>query len=91
VGKSTVAVNLAFSLYKLGLKVGIFDADIYGPSLPTMINPVQRNLYQDELNPSLIKPIEFSGVKCMSNGFATEKSAILRGPMVSNLVTQLLT
>lgn len=87
VGKSTVSVNLAFSLMKMGHKIGIFDADMYGPSLPTMISPNQPHLYQDEHDASLINPVDFSGVKCMSYGFAhTGKTAIMRGPMVSNLV-----
>jgi len=91
VGKSTVSVNLAFSLMKMGHKIGIFDADMYGPSLPTMISPNQPHLYQDEHDASLITPIDFSGVKCMSYGFAhTGKTAIMRGPMVSNLVVQLI-
>ena len=88
VGKSTVAVNLAFSLQKLGLKVGIFDADLYGPSLPTLIKVNYPNIYQDENDPKMIAPINFSGMKCMSYGFANQgKTAIMRGPMVSNLVT----
>ena len=91
VGKSTVSVNLAYSLAKLGLKVGIFDADLYGPSLPTMISPEMAHLYQDEEDPNRIKPIEFAGVKAMSYGFAaTSKAAIMRGPMASNLVAQLI-
>ena len=91
VGKSTVAVNLAFSLMKQGFKVGIFDADLYGPSLPTMISPDQVHLFSDEDDPSKIKPIEFAGVKAMSYGFAAQnKTAIMRGPMASNLVAQLV-
>jgi Mrp family chromosome partitioning ATPase len=91
VGKSTVAVNLAYSLMNLGKRVGIFDADLYGPSLPTMISPAQTHLYQDEHDASKITPIEFAGVKAMSYGFATQgKSAVLRGPMASNLVVQLI-
>jgi Mrp family chromosome partitioning ATPase len=87
VGKSTVSVNLAFSLMNLGKKVGIFDADLYGPSLPTMISPDNKYLYQDEKDASKILPIEFAGIKAMSYGFATNnKSAVLRGPMASNLV-----
>lgn len=86
-----MSVNLAFSLMKMGHKIGIFDADMYGPSLPTMISPDQPHLYQDELDASLITPINFAGVKCMSYGFASSgKTAIMRGPMVSNLVVQLI-
>lgn len=88
VGKSKVAVNLAFSLMNMGKKVGIFDADIFGPSLPTMINPEQKNVYLDEEDAKLIKPIEFAGVKAMSYGFARPgQTAIMKGPMASNLVT----
>ena len=95
VGKSTVAVNLAYSIASLyqDYSVGIFDADLYGPSLPTMISPTNTQLFQDENDPSLIAPIEFSGVKAMSYGFAaqnTGKAAIMRGPIASNLVTQLI-
>eukprot|EP00644_Phytophthora_capsici_P009309 jgi/Phyca11/533350/estExt2_fgenesh1_pg.C_PHYCAscaffold_130041 len=86
VGKSTVAVNLAFSLAKRGARVGILDADIYGPSLPTMISPEDRT-------------IQYEGVKCMSFGFVNQKAApgaggvgaaVMRGAMVSKLIDQLV-
>ena len=87
VGKSTVAVNLAYTLMKQGLSVGLFDADLYGPSLPTMISPENTHVYTDESDTSKIKPIEFAGVKNMSYGFAaSNKMAVMRGPMASNLV-----
>mmetsp|Transcript_4831 Transcript_4831/g.3316 ORF Transcript_4831/g.3316 Transcript_4831/m.3316 type:complete len:90 (+) Transcript_4831:412-681(+) len=70
VGKSTVAVNLAYSLHKQGVKVGIFDADLYGPSLPTMINPKNANIYADQNDPSKMAPVEFNGVKTMSFGYS---------------------
>ena len=56
-----------------------------------MINPESAHLYQDEEDPNRIKPVEFAGVKAMSYGFAaSNKTAIMRGPMASNLVAQLI-
>lgn len=90
VGKSTVAVNLAYTLAGMGARVGIFDADVYGPSLPTMVNPESRIL---EMNPEkkTIIPTEYMGVKLVSFGFAGQGRAIMRGPMVSGVINQLLT
>ncbi|KAF6172912.1 hypothetical protein GIB67_035466 [Kingdonia uniflora] len=90
VGKSTVAVNLAYTLAGMGARVGIFDADVYGPSLPTMVSPENRIL---EMNPEkkTIIPTEYLGVKLVSFGFAGEGRAIMRGPMVSGVINQLLT
>ncbi|CAD8151189.1 unnamed protein product [Paramecium pentaurelia] len=91
VGKSTIALNLTFSLQKLGFKVGIFDADVYGPSLPTLIGKEKQQLYAPEDKPKEILPIEFNGVKTMSYGFASgNQKAIIRGPMVSSIVVQLV-
>ncbi|CAI6012553.1 unnamed protein product [Closterium sp. NIES-65] len=90
VGKSTVAVNLAYALHGMGAKVGIFDADIYGPSLPTMVSPELRVLRMDAETREIM-PTEYLGVKLVSFGFAGQGSAIMRGPMVSGVINQLLT
>lgn len=92
VGKSTVAVNYAFALASQGAKVGIFDADVYGPSLPTMIDLDNPQLTMEG---DLMKPFEFAGIKCMSFGYTQELTgdsgpAVLRGPMVSQIISQLL-
>jgi Mrp family chromosome partitioning ATPase/DUF971 family protein len=90
VGKSTVSVNLAYSLAKLGNKVGIFDADLYGPSLPTMVNCVTPL----DIEKDSIEPLVHENVKLMSFGFTQDEHntgpAILRGPMVSQIVHQLV-
>ncbi|EHA8591286.1 putative Fe-S cluster assembly factor HCF101, chloroplastic [Cocos nucifera] len=90
VGKSTIAVNLAYTLAGMGARVGIFDADVYGPSLPTMVSPENRLL---EMNPETrtILPTEYLGVKLVSFGFTGQGRAIMRGPMVSGVINQLLT
>ncbi|GAQ77666.1 hcf101 high-chlorophyll-fluorescence 101 [Klebsormidium nitens] len=92
VGKSTVSVNLAYALHGMGARVGIFDADVYGPSLPTMVSPevpvLQMRVEGDD---RIIMPTEYEGVKLVSFGYAGQGSAIMRGPMVSGVVNQLLT
>lgn len=90
VGKSTVAVNLAYSLAQMGARVGIFDADVYGPSLPTMVSPEVRVLQMNPETRSII-PTEYLGVKLVSFGYAGQGSAIMRGPMVSGVINQFLT
>lgn len=90
VGKSTVSINLAVALAKKGLRVGLLDADIYGPSQPRMagLSGEKPELDKDER----IIPLEFHGVKLMSIGFmvAEEKAMIWRGPMVQSALVQLL-
>lgn len=95
VGKSTVAVNLAFALRAKGAKVGIFDCDVYGPSLPVMVRfeeTPQMEMYEDEEKKKHIKPVVHpeSGIKLVSFGYAG-KAAVMRGSMVTGLIAQLMT
>ena len=91
VGKSTVATNLSFALQSHGARVGIFDADIYGPSLPTMVDTEFEGLYQED---NMIVPeMHSSGIKLMSFAYASGQQggpAIMRGPMVTNVIVQML-
>jgi ATP-binding protein involved in chromosome partitioning len=93
VGKSTVAVNLAVALAKTGAKVGLLDADIYGPSIPMMLglkNDRPHILEKD--GKSWIIPIQKFGLKVLSIGFFVDQSKALiwRGPMISSALKQLL-
>ena len=89
VGKSTVAVNLALALKAEGAKVGILDADIYGPSLPLMLGSKDRPTSPDGKN---MNPIVAHGVQAMSIGFLIddEQPMIWRGPMVTQALAQML-
>ena len=93
VGKSTVAANLAVALAKEGYKVGLLDADIFGPSVPKMFGIEKEQLYVHEVdNKQLIIPVERFGVKLLSIGLVIdpEKAALWRGSMASNALRQLI-
>jgi ATP-binding protein involved in chromosome partitioning len=89
VGKSTTAVNLALGLRDLGLKVGILDADIYGPSMPKLLAIREK---PQTIGGNRLKPIERHGMPVMSIGFLIEEETpmIWRGPMVMSALTQML-
>ena len=88
VGKSTFAVNLAFALKHLGKKIGLLDADIYGPSLPKLIG---KNEKPENKEGKYIVPIDSHGIQCMSMGFLVEETTpmIWRGPMVISAIKTL--
>ncbi len=93
VGKSTVTANLAVTLAKMGFKVGILDADIYGPSIPIMFDVAnERPLSVNVDGKSKMKPIENYGVKVLSIGFFTkpDQAVIWRGPMASKALNQMI-
>src|SRR4026208_619209 len=89
VGKSTTAVNLALGLRDLGLKVGVLDADIYGPSLPDLLALREK---PPTIGGTRLKPIERYGLTVMSIGFLIDEETpmIWRGPMVMSAITQML-
>ena len=90
VGKSTVSVNLAAAMAKAGMKVGLLDADIYGPSIPTMLGTVNA---EPATSPGKkLAPVEAHGIKTLSIGYLSDPNApmIWRGPIVMSAITQLL-
>ena len=90
VGKSTVAVNLAAAFAKQGLKTGLLDADIYGPSAPTMLGTTDASPETDANGK--LKPVEAHGVHSLSIGYLSDPDApmIWRGPIVMSAITQML-
>lgn len=93
VGKSTVTANLAVTLAKMGFKVGILDADIYGPSIPIMFDVENKKPFAVNINgKSKMKPVENHGVKVLSIGFFTQpnQAVVWRGPMAAKALNQMI-
>lgn len=93
VGKSTVTANIAVTLSKMGFKVGVLDADIYGPSMPIMFDVEhEKPLAVRVDNVSKMKPVESYGVKILSIGFFTKpnQAVVWRGPMASKALNQMI-
>ncbi|MFZ0491241.1 MAG: Mrp/NBP35 family ATP-binding protein [Salegentibacter sp.] len=93
VGKSTVTANLAVTLSKMGFKVGVLDADIYGPSIPIMFDVErERPLSVNIDGKSKMKPVENYGVKVLSIGFFTQpnQAVVWRGPMAAKALNQMI-
>lgn len=97
VGKSTVAACLASGLHSMGAKVGLMDADVYGPSIPHMMNANEKPAAKDKEGANgqkitRIEPVEVNGIKLMSMGFFTEpgQAVVWRGPMLHKALTQFL-
>jgi ATP-binding protein involved in chromosome partitioning len=93
VGKSTVTANLAVTLAKMGFKVGVLDADIYGPSIPIMFDvEAEKPLAVNIDGKSKMKPIENYGVKVLSIGFFTQpdQAVVWRGPMAAKALNQMI-
>ena len=90
VGKSTVSLNLALALSKAGAKVGLLDADIYGPSIPLMLGMTKTPMQVED---NKLQPPDSNGIKVVSFGFFAEQehqAAIYRGPVISGIVKQFL-
>jgi len=92
VGKSTVAVNLAVALAQSGRRVGVLDADIYGPNIPTMFGERRRPSVVGDRGAEKIETLEAHGVRLMSLGFLLDpdQAAIMRGPMIAGILKQFL-
>jgi ATP-binding protein involved in chromosome partitioning len=89
VGKTTVAVNLALALNRMGASVGLLDADVYGPNVPTMLGTTQQ---PNALSQNQIEPVEASGLKTISMGLLNpgDRPLIWRGPMLHSVLQQFL-